>query len=116
MQALRKELPKSALESLCLLEDVFDWTSWHRRYHKDFNATDPPCIPAIPLHLQQICLLEDSKPDKIDEKLINWEKRETLWQTIHPLLTAQVIGYNFYKVQQICELIENSKQQGESLY
>eukprot|EP01122_Echinamoeba_exundans_P011028 TRINITY_DN4253_c0_g1_i2.p1 TRINITY_DN4253_c0_g1~~TRINITY_DN4253_c0_g1_i2.p1 ORF type:complete len:584 (-),score=110.29 TRINITY_DN4253_c0_g1_i2:150-1901(-) len=117
VQAHKKELSKSAQESLTLLEEVFDWTQWHRRYFKDFNATDPPCIPAVPLHLQQICLMEDSSPDKIEEKLINWEKREQLWASLKPLLTAQVLGYNFYKVQQICDLIENAKHDdSESIY
>lgn len=60
--------------------------------------------------------MEDASADKLDDKIINWEKREQIWDTLKPLLTAQVLGYNFYKVQQICELIEDSKERRESIY
>jgi hypothetical protein len=59
------------------------------------------------VHLQDLAVLEEQQADFVGahDRLINWEKRELMWEIVKEILEPQVVPYSLYKVQQVCDLI-----------
>ncbi len=79
----------------------------YRNYRDIFRYAVVPCVPYIDALLNDILATEDQNPDFING-LINFQKRQLLFQHITKLQSYQQRPYNFQAISQIAAFLQRS--------
>lgn len=96
------------------MSSEFSWRSYRAALHE----SNPPCVPYLGVHLQDLLFIEEGNPDTIGPyQLINVTKRELVAQGIRELQTFQMQPYNLLEVPRIAALfVELPVKIDEELY
>lgn len=86
---------KSQLEHL---DSLMGNTRNYSAYRAMIHHLDPPCIPYIGVYLTDLTFIEDGNPDRlrVDERLINFSKRQKTADVIQEIMVYQSTPYVFF--------------------
>ena len=93
----------------------------YKDYRTNLHTVDPPCVPYIGVHLQDLLFVDDGNLNFITnsagQQLINFGKRELFGNVILELQQYQQKPYNLQSVSRIASLLTDlPAKDGEELY
>ncbi|KAL9652487.1 hypothetical protein ABK040_000059 [Willaertia magna] len=111
LKQTRDELGQQSKQSEASLKELMGEDNNNKRYKEYLKTISPttPCIPYLHVHLQVLQYIEDNQNDYVKHngaELINWLKRESIYEVIREILQYQEsLGFKFIKVYQIQQYI-----------
>lgn len=86
------------------LQDLMDPTSAYGTYRQTLRTVNPPLVPFLGTYLTDITFIEDGNPDYING-LINYRKRELVYNVIQEIQQYQQTGYEYELVDNIAHFL-----------
>eukprot|EP01125_Pyxidicula_operculata_P009084 TRINITY_DN3004_c0_g1_i2.p1 TRINITY_DN3004_c0_g1~~TRINITY_DN3004_c0_g1_i2.p1 ORF type:complete len:700 (+),score=202.82 TRINITY_DN3004_c0_g1_i2:824-2923(+) len=77
------------------LAKLLDVNKNHQNYRELLKHSVPPCLPHFAIFLTDLIFIEDGNKDIINDRLINFKKRQLLYDVISKILQFQLDSYNF---------------------
>eukprot|EP01135_Chromosphaera_perkinsii_P009933 Nk52_evm26s1967 gene=Nk52_evmTU26s1967 len=104
MKKTWKTIPKDQ-EVFNELFSLFD--NNNSKYRNRLHILQPPCIPYLGVHLQDLTFIEDGNNDNLPNGLINFAKRRLFCEVIRSLRFLQQTPYPFAQVTTIQSFLQN---------
>jgi len=100
------DLDKGAKSIFEQLQFVLNPSSSFKNYRQDLHNANPPCLPYLGTYLTDLTFMEDGNPDTLPSKpsktpLINFAKRELVYNVVRELQLYQQSAYKFPIVEPI---------------
>src|SRR3990167_8406072 len=104
----KKEVSKKSMETLMELERFMsnEFSFKNYRAQLQLHLTEQPCIPYLGVHLSDLTFIEEGNPHYLEgTKLINFERRQLIYDVVHLIQCLQRNYYNFQEVNQLSVLL-----------
>jgi len=100
------DLDKTTKNMLEILQVLLNPGSSFKNYRQELHNANPPCLPYLGTYLTDLTFMEDGNPDMSPPKtgklkLINFAKRELIYNVIRELQLYQQNAYKFPVVEPI---------------
>jgi hypothetical protein len=88
------EVNKKHMDEYKILEAKMSSENSYKNYREALRNAIPPIVPYIGVFLSDLTMIEEGNPDLIQD-LINFKKRDMIYQVIEKVLRYQQDAYNF---------------------
>eukprot|EP00005_Dracoamoeba_jomungandri_P012234 CAMPEP_0174267954 /NCGR_PEP_ID=MMETSP0439-20130205/35551_1 /TAXON_ID=0 /ORGANISM="Stereomyxa ramosa, Strain Chinc5" /LENGTH=1811 /DNA_ID=CAMNT_0015355801 /DNA_START=40 /DNA_END=5472 /DNA_ORIENTATION=+ len=105
LKRTNREIPKRNLELMMSIENTMSNQGNYNNYRTLITSVNPPCVPYLGVHLQDLVFIEEGNSDFCEGHLINFEKRELLAGVILELKNYKQRPYNLKQVSRLSKLL-----------
>jgi len=101
---------KNATARFNALQHLANTSLNNKNYREALKRATPPCLPHLGVFLTDLTFIEDGYHDVINEKLINFKKRQLCYEVITGIRQFQLDPYNFTVVVYLQEFLSVDKE------
>jgi len=94
------------LESAQRFQTLFSSEGSSRNYREAIKNVTPPAIPFLGVYLTDLTFIDEGNPKYVDEKLVNFRKKQLEYDVIIQVLRFQESPFQFNLVPQISSMIK----------
>eukprot|EP00297_Palpitomonas_bilix_P023714 CAMPEP_0113894482 /NCGR_PEP_ID=MMETSP0780_2-20120614/16752_1 /TAXON_ID=652834 /ORGANISM="Palpitomonas bilix" /LENGTH=629 /DNA_ID=CAMNT_0000885047 /DNA_START=31 /DNA_END=1920 /DNA_ORIENTATION=- /assembly_acc=CAM_ASM_000599 len=98
------DLPRKSADALKALKELLKSDGAYKGYRDALHTSNPPIVPYLGVYLTDLTFIEDGNPDNVGD-LINFTKREYVFNVILEVQQYQQLGYNLLDIVQVRDLL-----------